>query len=147
MKKKYAYGICLYKIEKNDIKILLCKSITSRNKWGCLKGVLLKNESKKQCAKREFEEECNIPVDFDLFEDYFEQKNKDKDIGLWLYNSKSITNLNEFIVDDKLLYNNLSWENSKVKFFSLSSLPIIKKKQEKLLKNIKGFLENKNPHH
>ena len=143
MKKRYAYGICLYKIEKDDIKILLCKSVSSLNKWGCLKGVMLKDESAQKCAQREFKEECGISTDIELFEEYFEQTNDEKDIGIWLYNAQNVDNLDEFITDDRLLYNYLSWENSKVKFFSIKELPKIKKKQKHLLKSIKDSLESK----
>ncbi len=147
MNKKYAYGVCLYKITKYDIKILLCKSVKSFNNWGFLKGCLLKNETLIKCAKREFEEESAIKTNIDFYEEYFEQKNEDKDVGIWLYNAKNISNLDEFIVDGKLLENHLSWENSKVKFFSLDHLPSIKDKQNILVKDIKDFLENKHQRH
>lgn len=147
MSKKYAYGVCLYKISKFDIEILLCKSVKSFNNWGLLKGCLLKNETLIQCAKREFEEESSIQVDIDFFEDYFEQKNEDKDVGIWLYNVKNIKNIDKYIVEGKLLENHLSWENSKVKFFTLDHLPDIKDKQESLVRDIKGFLESKHQRH
>ena len=59
----------------------------------------------------------------------------------------NIENLDTFFVDDTLKKNFLSWENSKVKFFSLNNLPRIKNKQETLLKEITDFLRNKNLHH
>lgn len=147
MSKKYAYGVCLYKISKYDIQILLCKSVKSFNNWGFLKGCLLKNETLIQCAKREFEEECSIKVNIDFFEKYFVQKNEDKDIGIWLYNAKNIENIDKYIIDGKLLSTYLSWENSKVKFFTLDHLPSIKEKQILLIKEIKDFLENKHLSH
>lgn len=140
MAKKYAYGVCLYKIENNDIKILLCKGIASLSKWGCLKGVKNSDETAYECAKREFLEECNIEVDIADFEKYFSQENEDKDIGIWLVNANKVENLHEYFFDDKLLYNNLSWENSKVKFFSIKKLPKIRDKQVKLIANIKEYL-------
>lgn len=142
MAKKYAYGICLYKIEKNDVKILLCKAVSSLSKWGCLKGVKNSKESAYDCAKREFFEECNIEVNIADFEKYFDQQNKDKDIGIWLVNANKINNLNEYFFEDKLLYTNLSWENSKVKFFSIYKLPKIRKKQKALVLKIKEYLSN-----
>lgn len=145
--KVFAYGVCLYKIEENDIKILLCKSISSLDKWGLLKGVQTKNESAKECAKREFIEECSIQIEIDDFEEYFEQQNEQKDIGVWLLNAKKVRNLNKYIIDDKLLSNFLSWENSKVKFFSMNELPKIKIKQKFLLKEITDFLQSKNQPH
>ena len=142
-----AYGVVPYIVTKNDIKILLCKSVASKDKWGCLKGTKNSNENAYECAKREFFEESSISVETALFEDYFEQINIDKDIGIWLVNGSNIENLDSFFVDDTLKKNFLSWENSKVKFFSLNNLPRIKNKQETLLKEITDFLRNKNLHH
>ncbi|WP_320033333.1 NUDIX domain-containing protein [Halarcobacter sp.] len=147
MTKINAYGIVLYKIEKDSIKILLCKSVKSRDKWGCLKGMQVSNETPKECAKREFYEESSIKVETYLFEEYFEQKNDEKNVGVWLVNTVKIPNLRNYFFEDKLLDNYLSWENSKVKFFDLKDLPSIKKKQKHLLKQIKDFLQNKNQHH
>ncbi|MGM0518170.1 MAG: NUDIX domain-containing protein [Campylobacterota bacterium] len=138
-----AYGIVLYLVQENDIKILLCKSVKSKNNWGCLKGVKIKDETAFECAKREFLEESSIEVEIVLFEDYFEQINLDKDIGIWLVNANNIDNLNEKFADYTLNSNCLSWENSKVKFFSLDKLPSIKKKQTKLVSSIKDFLKSK----
>ena len=142
-----AYGVVPYIVTKNGIKILLCKSVASKDKWGCLKGTKNSNESAYECAKREFFEESSISVEIALFEDYFEQINIDKDVGIWLVNGNNIENLDTFFVDDTLKKNFLSWENSKVKFFSLNNLPRIKNKQETLLKEITDFLRNKNLHH
>ncbi len=147
MKKIKAYGILLYKCEKKAIKILLCKSVKSLDKWGCLKGMQLASETPKECAKREFLEECGIAVQTYLFEEYFTQENKEKDIGIWIVNAKKIDNLDEYFLDDKLYDNFLSWENSKVKFFDIKELPAIKKKQNNLIEDIKDFLQNKHQSH
>lgn len=142
-----AYGVLPYLVKGNNIKILLCLSVASKNKWGCLKGTKNKNETAYECAKREFFEESSIDVEIALFEDYFEQINIDKDIGIWLVNTKNIDNLEKYFSDDTLKSNYLSWENSKVKFFSLNNLPRIKNKQINLIKEITDFLKNKNLHH
>lgn len=147
MGKMEAYGIVLYKIEKETIKILLCKSVKSREKWGCLKGMKTSSENSRECAKREFFEESSIKVETYLFEEYFEQKNEEKNVGVWLVNTSKIPNLRNYFFEDKLLDNYLSWENSKVKFFDINKLPTIKKKQKKLVKEIKDFLQNKNQSH
>ncbi len=147
MQKIKAYGILLYKKENKKIKILLCKSIKSLEKWGCLKGMQLSSETAKECAKREFLEECGIEVEIFLFEKYFSQENNEKDIGIWIVNAKKIDNLNTYFNEDKLHDNYLSWENSKVKFFDINNLPQIKKKQKSLIKEIKDFLQNKNQFH
>ncbi len=147
MDKIKAYGILLYKIEEKNIKILLCKSIKSREKWGCLKGLQLNNESAKACAKREFWEESSIEVKTEVFEKYFSQKNEEKDIGIWLVNTKNVENIDKYFNNDVLYSNYLSWENSKVKFFDIKNLPPIKKKQKKLIKELKDFLQSKNQLH
>ncbi|WP_424687587.1 NUDIX domain-containing protein [Halarcobacter ebronensis] len=147
MGKIKAYGILLYKIENKSIKVLLCKSVKSLDRWGCLKGVILKGENAKECAKREFKEECGINVQTYLFEKYFSQENDEKDIGIWIVNANKIDNIDSYFTKDKLIESHLSWENSKVKFFDISELPKIKKKQSQLISKIKGFLENMNQHH
>ncbi len=142
-----AYGVVPYIVDKNDIKILLCKSVASKDKWGCLKGTKTKDETAFECAKREFFEESSINVEIALFENYFEQINIDKDVGIWLVNGENIEDLDKYFNGDTLKSNYLSWENSKVKFFPLNNLPRIKNKQESLLTEIKDFLQNKNlPH-
>lgn len=143
MGKQKAYGIVLYKIEKKSIKILLCKSVKSLDKWGCLKGMKSLNETDKECAKREFFEESSIRVGMHQFEEFFYQANEDKDVGIWLVNARNVKNLEEHFEEDKLKDSCLSWENSKVKFFDVKELPLIKKKQKKLLKEIKDFLQSK----
>ena len=142
-----AYGLVPYLIRNNNIKILLCLSVASKDKWGCLKGSKNKNETAFECAKREFFEESSLSVEIALFENYFEQINIDKDVGVWLVNADNIEELSRFFDEDTLKDNYLSWENSKVKFFALNNLPRIKTKQLSLIKDIKDFLKNKNQHH
>jgi ADP-ribose pyrophosphatase YjhB (NUDIX family) len=142
-----AYGVVPYYVNESDIKILLCKSVASKDRWGCLKGTKTKNETAYECAKREFFEESSISVDVALFEEYFEQLNDDKDVGVWLINFKNIENMEKYFVNDTLKEQYLSWENSKVNFFSLDNLPKLKKKQEELITEIKDFLKSKNLHH
>ena len=142
-----AYGVVPYIIGKNYIKILLCKSVASKDKWGCLKGSKTKDETAFECAKREFFEESSIDVEIALFENYFEQINIDKDVGIWLVNSENIEEMDKYFNGDVLKSNYLSWENSKVKFFSLNNLPRIKNKQLNLITEIKDFLQNKNQRH
>ena len=78
-----AYGVVPYTLKDGDIKILLCRSVASKDKWGCLKGTKTKDETAFECAKREFFEESSIDVEIALFENHFEQLNIDKDIGVW----------------------------------------------------------------
>ena len=89
------------------------------------------------------QKESSITANIELFENYFEQINIDKDVGVWLVDARNIENLDSFFVDDTLKKEYLSWENSKVKFFSLNNLPRIKNKQVTLIKEIKDFLKSK----
>ena len=129
------YGIVPYIVTKKGVKILLCLDVASNDKWGCLKGTKVKNETAFMCAKREF------------FEEYFEQINQEKDIGVWLVNASNIENMDRYFNGNTLKSEYLSWENSKVKFFSLKKLPKIKSLQKKLVSEIKDFLESKNLFH
>lgn len=142
-----AYGVVPYLIRDGNIKILLCLSVASKNKWGCLKGTKNKDESAYESAKRELFEESSLHVEAALFENYFEQINIDKDVGVWLVNGDNIEDLEKYFVEDTLKSNYLSWENSKVKFFSLNNLPRIKNKQVNLVKEIKDFLKSKSQFH
>jgi len=136
-----AYGISLYKIENNSIKILLCKSVTSKNRWGFLKGGQEKDETNFQTAIREFFEESSIKVETKYLEHYFEQKNDTKDIGLYLVNYKNIQGIMKYFNEDILQKKYLSWENTEVKFFNINALPNIKKKQNKVVYEIINYLQ------
>jgi len=139
-----AFGICLYKIEKDGIKILLCKSISSRNRWGCLKGVEKKGETDFQTALREFKEESSISVEKQYLEKYFEQKNEFKDIGIFLVNYNNIQNKHKYFNNGELEKKYLSWENSDVQFFNIKNLPEIKKKQINLVEDIIHYFKKSN---
>ncbi|WP_198305562.1 NUDIX domain-containing protein [Arcobacter vandammei] len=142
-----SYGIVLYKVSKKSVKILLCLGVASGDKWGCLKGTKAKNETAYECAKREFFEESSINVDIALFEEYFEQINLEKNVGVWLVNASNIDNLDKYFEKDILKSEYLSWENCEVRFFSIKKLPKIKSKQKDLVKNIKDFLKSKSLYH
>ena len=142
-----SYGIVLYKVSKKDVKILLCLGVASGNKWGCLKGGKDRDDTAYACAEREFFEESSINVDIALFEEYFEQVNLEKNVGIWLVNASNVDNIDKYFEKDKLKPEYLSWENSDVKFFSIYKLPKIKNKQKDLIKNIKDFLKSKSLYH
>jgi 8-oxo-dGTP pyrophosphatase MutT (NUDIX family) len=139
--KTKAYGISLYKVDKNNIKILLCKSITSKSRWGFLKGVQEKGESDFQTAIREFREESSINIEKKYLQKYFEQKNTLKDIGIYLVNYNNIQGIQKYFNNEVLLSKYLSWENSEVKFFDITNLPNIKKKQNSLIQDVIKYLQ------
>ena len=136
-----AYGICLYKKDKDAIKILLCKSVKSKNRWGFLKGVQEINENQEVTAIREFKEESNIQITQNDFGQYFEQINKKKDIGIYLIDFYQIKDISNYFVFDELRVTNLSEENSQVKFFDIDKIPEIKKKQSSMIVRIIKYLK------
>jgi len=140
VKKIKAYGVCVYKKIKNGYEVLLCKSVKSEHKWGFLKGVQISDETPEQTALREFIEESSIKIDIKYFEDYFYQENETKDIGIYIYNSKNIPNLDKYFQDNQLKKQYLSSENSEVRFFNINNIPPIKTKQTQLIKKVIGIL-------
>lgn len=142
-----AYGLVPYYVKDQDVKILLCSTFDNKDRWGCLKGGKAKDETAYNCAKREFFEESSILIPTLMFEEYFEQLNVEKSIGVWLVNAKNIENFEKYFKNDRLKDNYLSFENSEVKFFSINKLPKIKSKQQDLIKNIKDFLQSKSLYH
>lgn len=141
-KKINAYGISLYRNIDNEIYILLCKSVSSTNRWGFLKGVQDVNETITQTAIREFYEESGIKISVDILEDYYEQKNFGKDIGVFLVNYDKIPyNIDNFFNDLSLKKSYVCSENSEVKFFNINNLPLIKKKQMYLVNDIVKYLK------
>jgi len=141
LEKIRAYGICLYKIEQNTVKILLCKSVKSKDRWGFLKGVALKNELAEETALREFEEESSILIHHNDLEKFFIQINEFKNIGLFTVNADKVSHLSKYFDNEVLYKKYLSSENSAVEFFDINELPLIKKKQQGVMKEIINFLK------
>jgi len=141
MSKVVAYGICLYKKTDEKIYILLCKSVKSSHRWGALKGVALEDEQPQDTAIREFEEESSIKIEKKYLEKLFFQENISKDIGIYLVNYDNISDIEQYFQDDILFDRYLSSENSMVKFFDIKNLPLIKKKQYKIIENISEYLK------
>ena len=139
--KTKAYGICLYKKNGAAVKILLCKSVNSNKRWGFLKGVKQRDEVRAGTAVREFYEESGIRIGYYQLENYFEQENKEKDIGIFLVNFDNIKGIDTFFNNEKLLDKFLCLENSEVRFFDINKLPHIKKKQIKIVDEIVNFFK------
>ncbi len=143
MEKIRAFGICLYKKSKDSVKVLLCKSVNSQERWGFLKGVALRSESEVQTALREFYEESSIKVESQNLENLFIQKNEFKNIGIYLVNYDNLKDVDKYFKDEKLYKTYLSHENSDVEFFDINKLPLIKKKQKYLTQDIISYLHSK----
>ena len=70
---KSAGGV-VYCIQDNQIYYLLLKHIKTGSHWGFPKGRLEENETEKNAAKREIEEETGI-IEFSIKENFFERTN------------------------------------------------------------------------
>jgi len=81
--KERSYGICPYYIKDRKIFILLNKT-SYISDWNFFKGKIEKEETKKECVIREFIEEARFDLSDYKLENYFEQKNRRKDIGIFL---------------------------------------------------------------
>jgi len=121
-------------MRNKSIEILLCKSRNSHERWGFLKGVAHTDEEPNETALREFLEESSIKVKEEELQDFFIQKNELKDIGVYLV---SYHNSFDKYFDKDILYSeNLSDENTDVRFFNIEKLPLIKKKQTYLMQEV-----------
>ena len=129
--KEYSYGVCPYKIKKGKVQILLIQP-KGHKEWGFIKGKIELDETITECAKRETLEETTIDILINNLEDYFEQKNKRKDVGIFLINTKTL-NLKSIKLQ--------KGEVHRIKFFDLESDILINKKQAEILESIrKKFL-------
>ena len=145
MAKEKTYGVCLYKKFGESYKILLCQSTDNLNKWGFLKGSKNGNETPRQAAVREFYEESGIKIEKKNLEDFFYQKNKNKDVGIFMLDSMTIKGLDNFFEanGDALKKKYICQENANVEFFPIDALPKIKTKQILLIEKVLEVLRSK----
>ena len=128
-----SYGICPYQIMNGDIYILMNKTSKS-SWWNFFKGKQEKNEKPQETAIREFYEETGVLVDKKDLEDYFEQINTRKDIGIWLLDFTSYNN-RQFNFQEKEIWS-ASWVN-------LSKTVETSKNQQKIYNKIYDFFLQK----
>ena len=70
-------------MDNNQIFIILIQP-KGHTEYGFAKGKIELNETKERCAVREMFEETGIVVEENNLENYFEQNNKRKDVGIFL---------------------------------------------------------------
>ncbi len=143
MAREKAYGVCLYVKYNDSYKILLCQSVDNLNKWGFLKGTKRGNETPRKAAVREFMEESSIKIERKYLEHFFYQKNKLKDVGIFMLDGKTVKNLDTFFEEDSLKKKYICTENENVRFFDIEELPKIKKKQMVLVNKVVAVLSEK----
>lgn len=143
MAREKAYGVCLYKGYNDSYKILLCQSIDNLEKWGFLKGTKRGNETPRKAAAREFMEESSIKIERKYLEHFFYQKNKNKDVGIFMLDGATVKNLDNFFDGDSLKKEYICAENANVHFFDIENLPKIKKKQIVVMQKVVDILKEK----
>jgi len=133
MAKLFSYGICLYKIEEEEILIYLNKT-SSISDWNFFKGKMEDNETFEETAIREMFEETNILVKKKHLEDLFEQTNKKKNMGVYLVDY-NVIDFKKLLLDKKEIFEG-KWLNIKDKI-------IVSKNQKKILNKLTTSLFQK----
>ena len=134
--KEYSYGICPYKIENSKVQILLIQP-KGHKEWGFIKGKIDVGETKEECAIRECLEETNISVNEIHLENFFEQPNSKKDVGIFLVDCCNL-NLSNIKLEKREIEN--------IKFFNIKEHIKINKNQEHILFNIQNLFWKKEFH-
>ena len=134
--KEYSYGICPYKIENSEVQILLIQP-KGHNDWGFIKGKIDSGETKEECAIRECLEETNISVNAMYLENFFEQPNRKKDVGIFLVDCCNL-NLSNIKLEKREIEN--------IKFFNIKENIKINKNQEQILLKIQNLFWKKEFH-
>lgn len=84
--KQKSFGICPFRRnESGEIEILMSRG-GPKEGWGFFKGKSESGETPPETALREFHEEAGIQLERGILDAYYEQKNKHKDIGIFLAN-------------------------------------------------------------
>jgi len=131
--KERSYGVCLYKIEKDKIFVLLNKT-NSISDYNFFKGKIGEGETIKDTVIREVKEETFLDLNKEDLEDYFFQENKRKDIGIFLVNWENIeTKL--IRIQKKEIYD--------IKWLDISKDIKFSNNQEKIWKDVKSVLLKK----
>ena len=134
--KEYSYGICPYKIENSEVQILLIQP-KGHNDWGFIKGKIDSGDTKEECAIRECLEETNISVNAMYLENFFEQPNRKKDVGIFLVDCCNL-NLSNIKLEKREIEN--------IKFFNIKENIKINKNQEQILLKIQNLFWKKEFH-
>lgn len=134
--KEYSYGISPYYID-DDNKVYVMVSKSSKDSlYGFVKGKIEDKETTKECAVREFKEETSISLNKKNLENYFCQKNKKKDIGIFLIDRFGIN----FVIEEKL-----NKELYSIEFLELNYdlYYMFEKNQKQILNDVCLYFKNK----
>lgn len=125
--REFSYGIIPYLIDDNGVSILLSRTSLKNTVFDFIKGKIEAGETKKDCVQREVLEEIGVEIhQYDL-DDYYFQRSKRKDIGLFLINW------------DKYLETPFELEKeeiAEVDWFNISTLPEVSSNQRLIITDI-----------
>ena len=122
--KERSYGIIPYTFTSKGVSIMVSKSSRGMKAFDFVKGKIEEGETIEECVAREVQEEIGIEIDTNDLEDFFTQKNKRKDIGLFLINW------------DKYFKQRLKLQRTEicaVKWVNIDNIPPISKNQELII--------------
>jgi 8-oxo-dGTP pyrophosphatase MutT (NUDIX family) len=129
MPKAKSYGICPYQVKDEHIYILLIRA-KGHDEWGFIKGHKEEFDiSAKHTALRESTEETNISFDIKDLEDFYLQKNKRKDVGIYTIKADKC-DMSNIILQPR--------EVHEIKWFYLLSQINIAKNSEQILTDIRN---------
>lgn len=143
IKKENSYGVCAWRLnEDKEIEISLIKPVINNNdSWGFPKGRIEPGETEIEAALREFEEEAgNLELDY-IFNRKFFQKNKHKNVSIWLGRLTENSEHNKQNIDETGKILKHDFENEEARFFPLNDLPKIFYSQKIILKHIKEYFK------
>ena len=126
--REFSYGIIPYLITDSGVSILLSRTSLKNDNYDFIKGKIESGETIKDCVVREVKEEIGIDIDQSYLEDYYFQRSKRKDIGLFLINWDKYIEV-PFELEAE--------EIAEVDWFNVSSLPEVSNNQRLLLTDIK----------
>ena len=127
--KEKSYGICPFYIKDRKIFILINKT-SEVSYWNFFKGKIEGSETKEECSIRELCEEARYDFSDYKLDDYFEQKNRRKDVGIFLI---QIDKPVDIYIDRKEIYS-YEWKE-------LTSDIIFSRNQQKIYNKIFLFLK------
>jgi len=130
MAKEKSYGICPYIIEDGCVKVLLNTSSWVSD-YNFFKGKIEPNESIKECSIREFLEETSVSIDIKDLGEYFFQKNKRKDIGIYLVDYTKYKGMTIEVQEEEIY--GYAW-------LDINDTIVLSKNQREIFTNIRKYL-------
>jgi len=125
--REFSYGIIPYLITDSGVSILLSRTSLKSNIYDFVKGKIEADETKKDCVAREVLEEIGITINQDDLDDYYFQRSKRKDIGLFLINWDKYIEI-PFVLEEE--------EIADVTWFNVGKLPEVSPNQRLILTDI-----------